>query len=63
VTIKWQTPARCTNDQPFCVGVAALPTGEVVIANTRAPGYLAFTPEEMKLFIEAVKAGEYDSYV
>ena len=61
--IQWQTPAKCSKDNPYCVGVAELPTGEVGITNTRAPGFLAFTREEIKVFVAAVKDGEYDAYV
>lgn len=60
--IKWQTPKKCGKDSPYCVGVAELPTGEIAISNTRAPGFLPFTREEIAVFIDAVKAGEYDSY-
>ncbi len=60
--IQWQTPAKCVNDQPYCLGVAELPTGEIGVTNTRAAGFLAFSRAEMSLFIEAVKAGEYDAY-
>ncbi len=62
MTIKWQTPSKCSKDSNYCVGVGSLPSGEVAITNTRTAGFIPFTPEEIKYFIDAVKAGEYDSY-
>jgi Domain of unknown function (DUF397) len=46
-----------------CVEAAALPDGEVRVRDSKAHGQgpvLAFTPHEWRIFVGAVKRGEFD---
>lgn len=60
---SWQKPSEKFCDGGACVEVAD--TGSfVLVRSNQTPIYMAeLTREEFSAFVNAVKAGEYDSYI
>lgn len=49
----------CNADQPMCVEVAHMATGEVLVRNSSNPARdVEFSEEEWSTFVAAVRAGE-----
>lgn len=57
---QWRKPSKCDNSGPNCVEVL-LVDGHASVRNSQRPETVAgFDRDEWALFIDAVKAGEYD---
>lgn len=54
--------SKCNWDQPQCVEVESLPSGDIAVSDSKTDTNeaLVFTPAEWDAFVAGVKAGEFD---
>ena len=62
--VRW-AKSRWSNATGECVELAALPSGEIAVRNSRFPDgpALVYTPGEMAAFVAGAKDGEFDHLV
>jgi hypothetical protein len=62
--VRWRR-SRFSNPDGDGLEVAALPSGEVAVRNSRDPGapVLIYTPAEMAAFISGARDGEFDDLI
>jgi Domain of unknown function (DUF397) len=59
--VQWRK-SQASNPSGNCVEVAALPSGDVAVRNSRHPAgpALVYTRAEVAAFLAGVRAGEFD---
>lgn len=59
----WKKPSR-SGAAGHCVQVGTTPDGVIAVRNSNHPqdGGTGFTRDEFTVFVDAVKAGEYDQF-
>ena len=62
--VRWQK-SRHSNPNGECVELAALPSGEIAMRNSRFPSgpVLLYTQAEITAFLAGAKDGQFDSLV
>jgi hypothetical protein len=62
--VRWQK-SRHSNATGACVELAAMPSGEIAMRNSRFPEgpALVYTPAEVAAFLAGAKDGEFDHLV
>jgi hypothetical protein len=62
--VRW-TKSQYSNPNGECVELAALPTGEIAMRNSRFPAgpVLVYTQAEITAFLAGAKGGEFDQVV
>jgi hypothetical protein len=62
--MRW-VKSRGSNATGECVELAALPSGEIAVRNSRFPDgpALVYTPGEMAAFVAGAKDGEFDHLI
>lgn len=61
--LKWRKASLCDRDQPMCVEVARMSDGNVAMRNSRFKDAIVHTSDEFAVFLEGVKAGEFDDLI
>jgi hypothetical protein len=61
--VRWRSASRCADS--LCLEVSVLPGGDVALRNSLTPDLVptVVTPREWRVFVEAVKAGEFDDLI
>lgn len=58
---QWRKSSFCNADQPMCVEVNGEVDGHILLRDSN--GTVCYTQEEFAVFIEGVKAGNFDDMV
>lgn len=58
--MEWTRSSTCKADSPMCVEVKSVPGGVMVRNSTQPSRHMGFTSDEWRVFVEGVKAGDFD---